>query len=110
MNRWLGAEIYLIHFGHGLLYLGVLAIVAVNVPWWALLAGSPLILLSAAFWLYEAKFVLPPASRMLRGQSGATEEEMMTTATTAPRGDEAARRDDETTEDNEEMRGNRWRI
>ncbi len=80
MNRWLGAEIYLIHFGHGLLYLGVLAIVAVNVPWWALLAGSPLILLSAAFWLYEARFVLPPASRMLRGQSGVTGEEMMTTA------------------------------
>ncbi len=110
MNRWLGAEIYLIHFGHGLLYLGVLAIVAVNVPWWALLAGSPLILLSAAFWLYEARFVLPPASRMLRGQSGATGEEMMTTATRAPRGDGAARRDDGTTEDDEEMRGNRWRI
>jgi len=110
MNRWLGAEIYLIHFGHGLLYLGVLAIVAANVPWWALLAGSPLILLSAAFWLYEAQFVLPPASRMLRGQSSATGEEMMTTATTAPRSDEVARRDDETTEDNEEMRGNRWRI
>ncbi len=33
MNRWLGAEIYLIHFGHGLLYLGVLAIVALHVPW-----------------------------------------------------------------------------
>ncbi len=110
MNRWLGAEIYLIHFGHGLLYLGVLAIVAANVPWWALLAGSPLILLSAAFWLYEARFVLPPASRMLRGQSGATGEKMMTTATTAPRGGESARRDDETTEDDEEMRGNRWRI
>jgi len=110
MNRWLGAEIYLIHFGHGLLYLGVLAIVALHVPWWALLAGSPLIMLSAAFWLYEARFVLPPASRMLRGQSGATGEEMITTATTSPRGDGSARRDDETTEGHEEMRGNRWRI
>jgi len=110
VNRLLGAEIYLIHFGHGLLYLVVLAIVAVHVPWWALLAGSPLILLSAAFWLYEAQFVLPPASRMLRGQSGVPAERMMTTTTTSPRGDEAARQDDETIEDNEEMRGNRWRI
>lgn len=109
MTRWLGAEmIYLIHFGHGLLYLVVLAIVAAHVPWWALLAGSPLILLSAAFWLYEARFVLPPASRMLRGQSGLTGEEMMTTATMAPRGDGAARRDAGRTEDDEEMRGNRW--
>lgn len=110
MNRWLGAEIYLIHFGHGVLYLVVLAIVALHVPWWALLAGAPLILLSAAFWLYEASFVLPPASRLLRGQSGAPEETMMTTATTETRGDEAVRRDDEPSENNEAMRGNRWRI
>ena len=110
MNRLLGAEIYLIHFGHGLLYLVVLAIVAAHVPWWALLAGSPLILLSATFWLYEARFVLPPASDMLRGRTGVAREEMMTTATMAPRGEESARRDDETTEDGEEMRGNRWRI
>ncbi len=110
MNRLLGAEIYLIHFGHGILYLVVLAIVAAHVPWWALLAGSPLVLLSAAFWMYEAKFVLPPASRMLRGQSGVPEEAMMTTSTTTPRGDEPARRDDETIEDKIEMRGNRWRI
>ncbi|HEY5640875.1 MAG TPA: hypothetical protein VIW01_12590 [Dehalococcoidia bacterium] len=110
MNRWLGAEIYLIHFGHGLLYVAVLTIVAAHVPWWALLAGSPLILLSAAFWLYEASFVLPTASRMLRRQSAVAEEEMMTTATTTPRGGEAARRDDGTSENNKEMRGNRWRI
>ncbi|NIN71426.1 MAG: hypothetical protein GTO46_05745 [Gemmatimonadetes bacterium] len=110
MNRWLGAEIYLIHFGHGVLYLVVLAIVAVHVPWWALLAGAPLVLLSAAFWLYEASFVLPPASRMLRGQSGVSEEAMTATATTTPRGDGAVRRDDGTSDDNEEMRGNRWRI
>jgi hypothetical protein len=110
MNRWLGAEIYLIHFSHGFLYIVVLAIVAVHVPWWALLAGSPLVLLSAAFWAYEARFVLPPASRMLRGQRSARDEEMMATTTTPPRGNEPARRDDETTEDNEEMRGNRWRI
>lgn len=107
MNRWLGAEIYLIHFGHGLLYIVVLAIVAVHVPWWALLAGSPLILLSTGFWLYEARFVLPPASRMLRGQSSAREEEMMATATTSPRGDGPARRNDWTTEDDEQMRGKR---
>ena len=110
MNRLLGAEIYLIHFGHGLLYLLVLVIVALHVPLWALLAGSPLILLSAAFWLYEARFVLPPASDMLRGRSGVATEEMMATATMEPRGDDSARRNDETTEDEEEMRGNRWRI
>lgn len=110
MNHWLGAEIYAIHFGHGLLYIGVLAIVAWHAPWWALLAGLPLILLSAAFWLYEARFVLPPASRMLLGESGVPQEGMMTTATTPPHGDDAARRDDDTTRNDEEMRGNRWRI
>ena len=110
MNRWLAAEIYLVHFGHGLLFLVVLVIVAAHIPWWALLAGSPLILFSTAFWLYEAQIVLPAANQLLRGESALTEERMMTTTTTAPRGAEAARRDAGKTEDDEEMRGNRWRI
>ena len=110
MNRWLGAEIYVIHVGHGLLFLFVLVIVAAHIPWWALLAGSPLILFSTAFWLYEAQIVLPAANQLLRGESAPTRKRVMTTATTAPRGDTTVRRDDERSEDDEEMRGNRWRI
>ena len=110
MNRWLGAEIYVVHVGHELLFLFVLVIVAAHIPWWALLAGSPLILFSAAFWLYEAQIVLPAANQLLRGESAPTRKRVMTTATTAPRGDTTVRRDDERSEDDEEMRGNRWRI
>lgn len=110
MNRWLDAEIYLIHFGHGLLLLVVLVIVAARIPWRALLAGSPLTPFFTAFWLYEAQIVLPAANRLPRGASALTGERMMTTTTTAPRGDEAARRDAGKIEDDEEMRGNRWQI
>ena len=110
INRWMGAEIYFVHIAHGLLFWVVLAIVALNVPWWAMLLGSPVIIFSVWGWYAEAQIVLPAANQLLSGASARAGERMMTTATTAPRGDSTARRDDERSEDDEEMRGNRWRI
>ncbi len=106
----MGAEIYFVHIGHGLLFWAVVAIVALNVPWWAMLIGSPVIILSIWAWYAEATIVLPAANQLLSGESARTETRMMSTATTAPRSDTTARRDEETSEDKKEMRGNRWRI
>ena len=110
INRWMGAEIYFVHIGHGLLFWAVVAIVALNVPWWAMLIGSPVIILSIWAWYAEATIVLPAANQLLSGENASAEKRMMSTATTAPRSDTTARRDEETNEDNKEMRGNRWRI
>ncbi len=110
INRWMGAEIYFVHIAHGLLFWAVVVIVALNVPWWAMLLGSPVIILSVWGWYAEATIVLPAANQLLSGESALTGKRMMTTATTAPRGEGTARQDEETSEDNEEMRGNRWRI
>jgi len=84
--------------------------VALNVPWWAMLIGLPVIILSIWGWYAEATIVLPAANRLLSGENASAEKRMMSTATTAPRSDTAARRDEETSEDDREMRGNRWRI
>ena len=110
INRWMGAEIYFVHIAHGLLFWAVVAIVALNVPWWAMLLGSPVIILSVWVWYAEARIVLPAANQLLSGESALTGARMMATATTAPRGGPAARRIDEKSENDEEMRGNRWRI
>ena len=110
INRWMGAEIYFVHIAHGLLFWAVVAIVALNVPWWAMLLGSPVIILSVWGWYAEAQIVLPAANQLLSGGSALTGARTMTTATMAPRGDEVARRIEKTTDDDEEMRGNRWRI
>ena len=69
LNWWLIAEIVLVHIGHGALYVVALVLVAGEVPWWAMLAGTPLILFSLAFWLYEAKFVWKATGDLRRGQS-----------------------------------------
>ena len=111
INRWMGAEIYFVHVAHGLLFCAVDVIVALNVPWWAMLLGLPVIIFSAWGWYAEAQVVLPAANQLLSGKSALTGKRMMSTATTAPRSSTNARRDEETSDDDdEEMRGNRWRI
>ncbi len=110
INRWMGAEIYFVHIAHGLLFWAVVVIVALNVPWWAMLIGSPVIIFSVWGWYAEATIVLPAANQLLSGESARTGKRMMATATTAPRSDTTARRDEETSENDKEMRGNRWRI
>jgi hypothetical protein len=69
LNRFLGVEIYLIHVGHFLLFIGALAILAINVPWWAILAAAPLIALGVLGWIYEASIVLPIARHLLRDEN-----------------------------------------
>jgi hypothetical protein len=70
LNRWLSAEIYIVRIGHGLLFVLVVVIVALRLPWWALLAGSPLVLFSLVGWLAEATIVLSVANRLLDGRDG----------------------------------------
>jgi len=65
LNRLLGIEIYIVHVGHFLLFIGALVILAINVPWWAVLVAAPLISLGVLGWLYEASIVLPAARRLL---------------------------------------------
>ena len=108
INRWMGAEIYFVHIAHGLLFCAVVVIVALNVPWWAMLLGLPVIIFSAWGWYAEAQIVLPAANQLLSGESAPTGKRMMSTATTAPRSSTTARLDEDTNEDDEEMRGNRW--
>jgi hypothetical protein len=66
LNRWLVAEVLLVHFGHAALYVVALALVVGRVPWWGLAAGTSLILFSLAFWLYEAKFVWKATGELWR--------------------------------------------
>lgn len=65
LNRILGVEIYVVHVGHFLLFLGALLILAINVPWWAILVATPLVGLGVIGWLYEASIVLPVARQLL---------------------------------------------
>jgi hypothetical protein len=69
LNRILGIEIYIIHVGHFLLFIGALVILALSVPWWAMPIATPLMLFAAVFWAYEAWVVLPAANRLLRDQA-----------------------------------------
>lgn len=88
VNYWLGAEIYFVHVGHGLLFGLVLVILALHLPWWAMLAGLPIILFSVVGWIAEATIVLPAANRLLAGEPLAfSRTRGDDTATTRPRGD-----------------------
>jgi hypothetical protein len=66
LNRLLGIEIYIVRVGHFLLFLGALVILAINVPWWAVLTAAPLVALGVPGWLYEASIVLPVARQLFR--------------------------------------------
>jgi len=68
LNRYLSAEIYFVHVGHGLLFWGVIALLVVELPWWASLLLLPLAAFSVAGWVYEARIVLPVATRLWRGE------------------------------------------
>jgi hypothetical protein len=65
LNHILGVEIYVVHVGHFLLFISALIILAVNVPWWTVLAAAPLVGLGVLGWLYEASIVLPAARQLL---------------------------------------------
>lgn len=69
INRLLGIEIYIVHVGLFLLFLGALVIVALNVPWWAVLVTAPLVALGVLGCLYEASVALPTARRLLRPET-----------------------------------------
>jgi len=77
LNRLLSIEIYLVHVGHFLLFIGALIILALNVPWWAVLAAAPLVGLGVLGWLYEAAIVLPAARQLLKR---ATDEKSVDTS------------------------------
>jgi xanthosine utilization system XapX-like protein len=87
VNYWLGGEIYFVHIGHGLLFGLVIVILALHLPWWGMLAGSPLILFSVVGWIAEATIVLPAANRLLKGEPlSFVRQRGDDTATTRPRG------------------------
>jgi hypothetical protein len=67
LNRYLSLEIFFVHLGHGALFWIVLAILAIELPWWASLLLLPIAIGSVAGWAYEAKIVLPLATRLWRG-------------------------------------------
>lgn len=69
LNRYLSLEIFFVHIGHGALFWGVLAILAIELPWWASLLLLPIAAFSVAGWAYEARIVLPVATRLWRGES-----------------------------------------
>ncbi len=73
VRPWLGLELLFVHFGHGLLFILGIAIVAWQAASWWWLIALPLVLFSFLFWLYESTFVLPTAVRLLRGQAGETD-------------------------------------
>jgi len=67
LNRYLSFEIFFVHIGHGVLFWGVLALLAIELPWWASLLLLPVAVFSVAGWAYEARIVLPVAARLWRG-------------------------------------------
>jgi hypothetical protein len=69
LNRYLSCEIFFVHIGHGVLFWVVIALLAVNLPWRASVLLLPIAVLSVAGWAYEARFVLPVATRLWRGES-----------------------------------------
>ncbi|HUF54664.1 MAG TPA: hypothetical protein VMR52_12965 [Dehalococcoidia bacterium] len=83
VNQWLGAEIYFVYVGHGVLFWAVLAIIAMNVPWWAMVLGLPVAIGSVIGWAAETRVILPVANRLLKGESPGG---MTATVTTAPSG------------------------
>ncbi|MEX0683562.1 MAG: hypothetical protein WD904_05575 [Dehalococcoidia bacterium] len=99
--RWLGAEIYFIHVGHGMLFVLAVWIAVTQLPWWGVAIGAPLILFSVIGWLAEATIVLPYANHMIRDGATGAGGWTMGTSTTTPRGREVARRNGPSTQDNE---------
>jgi hypothetical protein len=69
LNRYLSIEIFFVHIGHGALFWAVIAILAIELPWWASLILFPIALFSVGGWAYEARFVLPVAVRLWRGET-----------------------------------------
>jgi hypothetical protein len=69
LNRYLSIEIFFVHFGHGVLFWTVITILAIELPWWASLILLPVALFSIGGWAYEARFVLPVALRLWRGET-----------------------------------------
>jgi hypothetical protein len=69
LNRYLSIEVFFVHIGHGVLFWVVIAILAIELPWWASLLLLPIALFSIAGWAYEARFVLPVAIRLWNGDS-----------------------------------------
>jgi hypothetical protein len=69
LNRYLSIEIFFVHIGHGVLFWLVVAILAIELPWWTALVLLPIALFSIAGWAYEAWFVLPVAIRLWKGDS-----------------------------------------
>jgi hypothetical protein len=67
LKRCLSTEILFVHIGHGVLFWAVIAILAIELPWWASLILLPVALFSVGGWAYEARFVLPVAVRLWRG-------------------------------------------
>jgi hypothetical protein len=69
LNRYLSIEVFFMHIGHGVLFWVVIAILAIELPWWASLLLLPIALFSIAGWAYETRFVLPVAIRLWNGDS-----------------------------------------
>ena len=69
LNRCLSFEVFFVHIGHGVLFWVVIAILAIELPWWASLLLLPIALFSIVGWAYEARFVLPVAIRLWKGES-----------------------------------------
>ncbi len=67
MYQWLGAEIVVVHVGHGLLGVGVAVILALHLPWWFMAALTPVLLFSVWGWFQETSLVMPVARRYLSG-------------------------------------------
>lgn len=66
--RWLGFEIAFVQIGHGLIGAALLGLLAASAPWWLLLAVSPIVVFSLAFWMYESRLTLPVARDLLAGR------------------------------------------
>ena len=69
LDRYLSLEVFFVHVGHGVLFWVVIAILAIELPWWASLFLLPIALFSVAAWAYEGRFVLPVAIRLWKGES-----------------------------------------
>jgi hypothetical protein len=68
LYRSLGFEIAFVQIGHGLIGAALLGLLAASVPWWFLLALSPIVVFSFVFWMYESRLALPVARELLAGR------------------------------------------
>ena len=70
LNRYLSVEVLFIHLGHGALFIAATALVASNTPWWSWFIAAPITVFAIFGWIYEAKLVMPAATRLWRGDAG----------------------------------------